>query len=181
MSDSLDHSKRKYTVTPYDPEWKEQYNILAEQMGRVFEDCQPDIYHIGSTAVEGMAAKPLINMLVVVPDIRCLDRHLAELKRFGYEVHHDLVSQDTILAMKHKGDTRLENIHILPQGHAKIDEFLAFVEYFGVSPEEAEEYSNLKLELFEKYPDNYAAYRKEKFKWLTSHYKEHIMPWYRGA
>lgn len=177
---SLDHKKRDYSVSEYDPNWKEWYNTLEAQMSSVFADCQPDLYHIGSTAVPGMASKPLIDMLIVVPDIHCLDRHIEDLKRFGYEVHFDIVSQDTILALKQKDNTRIENIHILPQGHAKIDEFLAFVQYFSVSPDEVEEYSNLKLELFAKYPNNYAAYRKEKDRWLGDHYQDYIMPWYQG-
>lgn len=175
--DSLDFKNRAYTVVPHDPKWAEWFLILETQMEKVFEDCQPDMYHIGGTAVEGLPSQPILDMLIVVPDIHCLDRHLQDLKQFGYLIEHNYIGADTILAFKEKGNTRLENIHVLPQGHKQIDDFLSVKNYWDAHPEEAEEYGELKIELNKKYPKNYVSYRKERDIWLETKKRKDIKPW----
>lgn len=174
------HDSRVYQVVAHDPQWTEHFTLLEAQLASIFADCQPDIYHIGGTAIADLPSQPIVDTLVVVPDIHCLDRHLAELKQFGYTIEHDYIGEETILAYKQKDNTRLENIHILPQGHTQIDDFLATKEYWEAAPDEAAEYGALKLELFEKYPHDYVKYRAERDAWLEKKKKKEILPWYRG-
>ena len=177
--DSLDFKNRDYKVVEHDPKWAEWFSILETQMQKVFEDCQPDMYHIGGTAVDGLPSQPILDMLIVVPDIHCLDRHLQDLKQFGYLIKHDYIGADTILAFKERDNTRLENIHVLPQGHKQIDDFLSVKEYWEEHPDEAGEYGGLKLELYKKFPKNYVSYRKDRDAWLDMKKKKDIKPWFK--
>lgn len=149
-------------------------------MASVFADCEPDLHHVGGTAVPGLASQPIVDMLIVVPDIHCLDRHLDELRRFGYTIEHDYIGPETIHVFKDKDGIRNDNIHILPQGHEQIDHFLAVKEYWEAFPEEMEEYSQKKLELFKQYPKNYESYREHRDAWLAEKKKNDILPWFNS-
>ncbi len=174
------HETRNYSVVDYDEAWKERYQLLEAQFSKTFDNCQPDIHHIGGTAIEELPSQPIVDVLVVVPDIHCLDRNLQELRDFGYVIEFDYIGAETILAYKEKDNVRLENLHILPQGHKQIEHFLAVKEYFEAFPDEATEYGEIKLELYQKYPKDYAAYRQERDAWLNKKKKTDILPWYRG-
>ena len=175
------HQSRKYSIVAHDPAWLERFALLEAQFAKTFDDCQADIYHVGGTAIIGLPSQPIVDMLVVVPDIHCLEHHLAELRQFGYTIEHDYVGPETILAYKETDDVRLENIHILPQGHEQIDNFLAVKEYLEAFPEEAAEYGEKKLELYEKYPNDYVAYRKDRDAWLREKLQADILPWFNDS
>ncbi len=178
--DSLNYQKRQYEVMEYNPAWAENYLLLSGQMAQVFEECQPDLYHVGGTAVPGLPSQATLDMLVVVPDIYCIEHHLDELRRFKYEIHHNYTQDESIFAIKHRDGIRLENIHVLPAGHPGIDKAISFRNYFIEHPEDAKVYGDMKLELYDSYKNDYASYKKEKDTWLNSFYKKKISPWWNA-
>uniref|UniRef100_UPI002E76D86A GrpB family protein n=1 Tax=Streptomyces sp. GSL17-113 TaxID=3115365 RepID=UPI002E76D86A len=58
---------RKVEVTPYQPLWKEQFLQEKKRLEVVFQGTSAVIHHIGSTSVEGLAAKPIIDFLIEIP------------------------------------------------------------------------------------------------------------------
>src|SRR5437868_672555 len=75
---------RKTKIIPYDSNWPLLYANESKKVATLLKNDLIGIYHIGSTAVPGMAAKPVIDILVVVKDITQLDNFKDKLESLGY-------------------------------------------------------------------------------------------------
>ncbi|ALG09141.1 GrpB family protein [Kibdelosporangium phytohabitans] len=71
-------------IVPYDPEWPGRYEALASDVRTALGDAVLDIEHVGSTSVEGLAAKDVIDIDLTVADPRDEDLYLPQLERLGY-------------------------------------------------------------------------------------------------
>ena len=72
-------------VTEYDPAWPQEFERETELLSRVFGANLAAIHHIGSTAVPGLAAKPIVDIMPVVYDLEAVDAHRADVGGLGYE------------------------------------------------------------------------------------------------
>ena len=72
--------KRKVGVVSYNPNWKEMYKEESEKIKNILDDIIIDIHHIGSTAIPGIKAKPVIDILVEVKDIEAVDSIIIKWK-----------------------------------------------------------------------------------------------------
>lgn len=158
---------RKYQVVKYDPQWVVDFHREAEKIESIFGDLALDIQHIGSTSVPGMAGKPLIDLLVIVDDIKDADPFERQMVNTGYTYNGDILEKGSRLYSRGEDGHQLVNVHIFPKNHPDIAEMLEIRDYLRSNPKEAQAYSELKLELFEKYPDDYGNYRKEKDAYMT--------------
>lgn len=71
-------------IVPYNPEWPRRYRALAEELRTALGDTALDIEHVGSTAVEGLAAKDVIDIDLTVADPSDEDRYVPPLEDLGY-------------------------------------------------------------------------------------------------
>ncbi len=77
--------EQQIVIKPYQKEWHEEYLIEKEKfISLLGEECIA-IKHIGSTAVEGLAAKPLIDMMIGVKDLQITEEWTENLSEIGYE------------------------------------------------------------------------------------------------
>lgn len=72
-------------VTEYSSKWEAGFEEEAEKIKRILKENCIAIYHIGSTAVKGLKAKPVIDIMPVVEDICRVDDQAAEFEKIGYE------------------------------------------------------------------------------------------------
>lgn len=72
-------------IVPYDQRWPAQYEAEAKRIRAAVGDIVVEIHHIGSTAVPGLSAKPIIDMLAEVSDLAELDNRAQMLESLGYE------------------------------------------------------------------------------------------------
>ena len=72
-------------VTDYQPEWPRRYQEEAKRIQMILGDNCITIYHIGSTSVPGLAAKPIIDIMPVVKSLEKADEKAAVFERAGYE------------------------------------------------------------------------------------------------
>ncbi|MEZ4194971.1 MAG: GrpB family protein [Candidatus Paceibacterota bacterium] len=158
---------RKYLVQSYDPNWVAQYEVEESALRRTLGGNILSIEHVGSTSVPGLAGKPLIDILVVVKNIEEADRFEPTLSSLGYDFLGQYVMEGSRLYVKEKDNTRLVNLHFFKQGHKHICEMIGLRDYFRSHPEVVKGYSQLKFDLFEKYPDDYGSYRKYKDDWVN--------------
>ena len=77
-------------VLPYDPRWKEWFREIRNQVWAQVSDLALDIVHVGSTSIEGMGAKPIIDIDIVVHDMGDIDEIISRLGRIGYYHQGDL-------------------------------------------------------------------------------------------
>ncbi|GIH20054.1 GrpB family protein [Rugosimonospora africana] len=72
------------TIVPYDPQWPRRYQTLAAQIRAALGDVALGVEHVGSTSIEGLAAKDVIDIDLTVADPRQEDRYVPALERLGY-------------------------------------------------------------------------------------------------
>lgn len=158
---------RKYSVQDYDPNWVTQYETEEKVLKQALGNNMLSVEHIGSTSVPGLAGKPLIDILAVVQNIEEADGFEPALSSLGYHFLGQYVMEGSRLYVKEKDNTRLVNLHFYYQGHKHIGEMIGLRNYFRSHPEVVKEYSQLKFDLVEKYPDDYGSYRMYKDEWMN--------------
>ena len=73
-------------ITDYNPLWKDMFETEAGIIKTILGENCIAIYHIGSTSVPGLAAKPIIDIMPVVCDLKAVDRVSAAFEKTGYEI-----------------------------------------------------------------------------------------------
>ncbi len=158
--------KRRVEVVFYNPNWKEMYKEESGKVKNILSDIIIDIHHIGSTAIPGIKAKPVIDILVEVKDIEGVDQYNHKMKELGYEVMGEYGIPKRRFFRK-GGDKRTHHIHIFQVGNEEIERHIKFKEYLIAHPDKAREYSRLKEELANKYTydvENYTNHKSDFIK-----------------
>ncbi len=163
---NTEYKNRKYSIEPYSPEWKKQFETEAAILRLIFSDKAISIEHIGSTAVPGLAGKPTIDILTTVEKIEIANELSEKIENIGYKSLGDYTNKGSRLFVKEVDDMRLVNLHIFEAEHSHVKDMLDLRNYLRSHPEVVEQYSKLKFDLVEKYPDNYGLYRKYKDEWM---------------
>lgn len=159
--------KRKYFLEEYNTDWKIQFSSIRNLLTNVFGDKLTAIEHVGSTSIEGMKAKPLIDILVTVEKIEPFQEQKELMIKSGYEWGENYIGPNTLIFFKLGPDgEKLVNIHMCEKGSEKIPKFVVIRDYLRTHPEKAKEYSDLKEKNFLLHPNNYPAYREAKAPFL---------------
>ncbi|UPV73787.1 GrpB family protein [Halorussus limi] len=149
-------------LRPHQPEWKRHYEAEVRRLEAIAGDRLLDYEHVGSTAVEELAAKPIIDLLAVVADVEDATELVPLLESHGYEYRpEDDVPERLFLA---KGP-RTNRTHYLSLTERDTDcyrEAIAFRDFLRSHPDVAQEYEALKRELAKKHPDDREAYTERK-------------------
>lgn len=154
-------SKRNIVVEPYNKKWKAKFKSEKHKLEKVFNDIIVDIHHIGSTAIPGIKAKPVIDIMVVVKDIDKVDSFNNAMKTLGYEPKGEFGIENRRFFQK--GDNnRTHHVHIFQQGNKEIKRHLNFRDYMRAHPQKAHKYSNLKETLADKYSHDINKYIEGK-------------------
>lgn len=155
---------RYIEVVPYNSNWPKHFAKEAEKIKQALGENCIEIHHIGSTSVAGLAAKPLIDILPVVKDIRLVDNSISAMQELGYEARGEFGIAFRRFFVKRK-DVRTHNVHVFEEGNSEIDRHLKFRGWMRKYPEDRNKYAELKLNLAEKFPNNIHSYclGKEEF------------------
>ena len=131
------------------------------------------IEHVGSTSVRGLAAKPIIDIDVVIGDASCLDAAIAALARIGYRHEGDLGIPGRE-AFKYAGKDHLQRHHlyVCPQDSAELKRHLAFRDYLRAHPEAVEAYGRIKEAGAALYPEDIDGYIAHKAPFIEGIYDE---------
>lgn len=150
-------------VVPPDPTWKEKFETEAQQIARVMGENVVAIHHIGSTAIPGIYAKPIIDFLVEVRDIHQTDAHTAEMTAIGYEALGEFGLPGRRYFRKNRSpEIRTHNVHTYEVGSSEITRHLAFRDYLIAHPAIAQQYSDLKQQLAQQHPQDIEGYMDGK-------------------
>jgi len=144
--------KAPIRIVDYDPSWPTQYQAHAKKIARALGDVSLRIEHIGSTSVPGLAAKPIIDILVVVTDSADEDSYLPKLEAAGYElrVREPEFYEHRML----RTPTKDAHIHVFSPGSPEIFRFLTFRDRLRTNAEERKRYEDTKRRLAaQSWPD----------------------------
>ncbi|MDP6944877.1 MAG: GrpB family protein [Myxococcota bacterium] len=129
-------------VVDYDAGWPARFEEEANLLGGALGSVAHEIHHVGSTAVPGLAAKPIIDILLEVTGLSALDALNEALAQIGYLPWGEHgIPQRRFFS---KGDARrTHNLHAFPTGDAGVIRHLAFRDYLVAHPQIADEYAQL--------------------------------------
>ncbi|WP_086348086.1 GrpB family protein [Candidatus Enterococcus clewellii] len=150
---------RKIEVVSYDPMWPKQFEEERKQLLENFpKELVIEVLHIGSTSVPGLAAKPVIDMALVVSNIEALDEHQAKMLKLGYESWGEYGLARRRYYPK-GGDKHTHHIHAYQYDSLyELGRHVAFRDYLRVHPEIAEEYGQVKFLAASANPEDIEGY-----------------------
>lgn len=168
----MGYEKRKYSVVPYREEWQAIYEEEAGLIKDTLRDEFIFIEHVGGTALPGVGGHPSIDVLVTVHDVGRVDRYHTAFKMIGYDALGAFLAENTRAFKKERlneqsGEERMVNLYIFPDEHPAMMDMLDVRDYLLAHPDEARKYHALKEKLFQKHPNDYAAYREGKGVYLA--------------
>jgi GrpB-like predicted nucleotidyltransferase (UPF0157 family) len=137
--------KRVIEIVPYSPNWPLQFQDHASRIKTALGNVALRIEHIGSTSVEGLAAKPIIDMLVVVADPSQEDLYLPAMLSAGYELRvREPEFEEHRMFRTPKRDV---HVHVFPPGSGEIERYLILRNCLRAMPDVRDQYANLKRTL----------------------------------
>ncbi|ARF16242.1 GrpB family protein [Sporosarcina ureae] len=148
----------KVEVVEYDNKWPELFKNESQKIAKIFKEELVHIHHIGSTSVEGLPAKPIVDIMPVVKSIENVDAFTMAMNKIGYEA----LGEFGIAGRRYfrKGENlRTHQIHVFQQdNHHDIDRHLAVRDYLRAHREECKLYGDLKKKLAVAFPDDIESY-----------------------
>ena len=145
-------------VVPYRGEWKTLFLEEEARLKKLLGDTLIRVFHIGSTSVPGIHAKPVIDLLPVVTDIASLDACREGFEALGYEAMGEYGIPGRRFYKK-GGERRTHHIHAFQYDNAyAILRHTAFCSYLRAFPAVRDEYAALKAGLAKKFPADIEAY-----------------------
>ena len=163
----------KVEVREYDPGWKEAFETIAAEIHAALDGLEEVIEHVGSTSVPGLAAKPIIDIDVVIPSVNDLEKAIELLERAGYEYEGNLGIKDRE-AFKYSGKEHLmtHHLYVCPKGSAELRRHIAFRDYLRSCPEAAQRYGEVKMQAAGLYPCDIEKYIEYKSGIIEEIYKK---------
>lgn len=153
---------RQVRLVPHDPEWSAAYAREAARLRRGLGDHALAVEHIGSTAVPGLAAKPILDIMVATPALGQSLVRESLLAGLGYEPRPRDTILGRLLFVAPAGDFRLVNLSLTQPGSAFWRNHLAFRDRLRADPDLAAAYTRLKAELAAQFPGDRLAYTDAK-------------------
>lgn len=152
------------SLSPHDPSWARQAGETIEVLWEIFGDGAEDIQHIGSTAIEGIQAKPIIDIAVGVGSMEGLP--LERLTERGFQERHNRFSSNLLYVLETEDKIRTHQVHILPYDSLQWHNYVDLRDYMNEFPERAREYEALKLRLVRECNNVQTAYTDGKHDYM---------------
>ncbi len=144
-------------VVDYDPDWPRQFELQANKIKSVLGGGALRIEHVGSTSVPGLAAKPVIDILLVVADSAQETEYVPALEAAGFELR--IREPEWHQHRMFQVPQRNVNLHVFSTGSTEIERMLAFRDWLRSNASDRELYAATKRALARqdwKYTQNYA-------------------------
>lgn len=150
-------------VLPYDRAWKTAFEDIKKEIERVIGDLIIGIEHVGSTSVEGLSAKPIIDIDVVIKDYSVFETIVQKLETIGYTHEGDLGIKDRE-AFKYSDKPHLQKHHlyVCPQYSEELHRHVIFRDYLKNNREAVQKYSLAKETAAKRFPCDIEKYIEYK-------------------
>ena len=150
-------SHEAVVVVDYDEEWPRRFDTLRARIWPAVSHVARRVEHVGSTAVPGLAAKPIIDMTVIVAGRTDVAPAIESLATLGYR-HQGNLGIDDREAFRHPDDLPRHNLYVCPEGTIGVVNQLAVRDYLRGQPEAARRYGELKKALAAQFPNDIDSY-----------------------
>ena len=164
---------KRVVVVPYDEAWKNAFEEIKTEIEAEIGGLIIGIEHVGSTSVEGMSAKPCIDIDVIIKDYSVFGEIVRKLGAIGYIHEGDLGIQDRE-AFKYANKPHLmtHHLYVCPRDSEELHRHIAFRDFLRKNPEAVKKYSRVKETAAQLFPDSIDQYIEYKSPCIEELYKE---------
>lgn len=145
----------------YNSNWVNEFNEEKEILSKIFGDIAIKIEHVGSTSIEGLSAKPIIDIAIAVNKLEDFEKVKSYFEKEPYSIKEDSVN-DEILVRKGSEDNRTHFIHIMQLNSKRYQDTIIFRDYLKDNTATLKAYERLKKDLANKYSNNRRMYTISK-------------------
>ncbi len=163
--------REEVTISPYHPNWPEAFEAEGRRIAQVLGRLALEIHHIGSTAVPGLAAKPILDIMVVVRDLTDALLCIEPLRQIDYSFVD--YPQNVDRRFFRKGFPRTHHLHIVAEGSRTLDDHLDFRDALRTRPEIRERYERLKSDLARQFSGDRVRYSSAKGRFVDDTLRDH--------
>jgi len=148
---------------PYNPKWKEEFIKIRSMLDACIGDLIIGFEHVGSTSVEGLAAKPIIDIDVVIDSYEIFPQIVERLMAIGFIHEGDGgIKGREVFKRNFEDDFMPYHLYVCPKNSEELLRHIAFREYLKGHASEREEYGSLKMRLAEQFPTSIDKYMSGK-------------------
>ena len=160
--DATARPRPRVVVTPYGPHWPASFEMLRKRVAPVLGELAVRIEHVGSTSVPGLAAKPVIDLDVLLRTAAELPEAIHRLEAIGYEHEGDkgIVGRHAFRARD--PDDIPHHLYVCVPECAEFARHVALRDYLRSHPDDARRYGELKTQLAARHPEDVNAYMAGK-------------------
>lgn len=149
----------KIEIVDYDLDWPKWFIEESQRIQEAVDGQLAAIYHIGSTAIPNMAAKPIIDILIELKNLDNVDEVANELYTLGYaKLHRQIIPYRSFITFRNERGERKVNLHIYEVGDPQVKRHVNFRDYLIAHPEEAAAYADLKKSLAQQFKYDIVQY-----------------------
>ncbi|MGD6796008.1 GrpB family protein [Metabacillus indicus] len=153
-------------LVPWTNEWITEFETEKQHIQDLIGPYIHRVHHIGSTAIEGLCSKPIIDIAVEIHDFSDGEKCASALEKIGYAYRGTIV-----LPERHyfnKGEPRTHQIHMYETGNRYLAEQLKFRDYLRRNEQQRKEYEQLKLALAHSNSKDKHKYAEEKTEFVKA-------------
>ena len=170
-------------IEKWNPKWKDEFEKIVASLGKDIIYNSIKIEHVGSTSVEGLSAKPIIDIDVVISDYSVIDLDIV-IENDKFEIIKRLLNDK---GYKHEGDLGIEgreafsysgkeelmthHLYVCPKDSKELFKHITFRDFLKNNPALASEYSKVKEQAAVLYPDDIDKYMEFKSEIIEKIYK----------
>ena len=150
-------------VLPYDAAWKNAFEKIRQEIEAAVGDLEVGIEHVGSTSVEGMSAKPCIDLDVIIKNYGIFDEIVRKLETIGYTHEGDLgIKGREAFKYFDKPHLMKHHLYVCPVDSEELRRHITFRDYLRTHPDAVQKYSAVKETAAELFPNDIDAYMQYK-------------------
>lgn len=156
-------------IEAYNPDWKQRFGWEYSNLHTLFAPCGAIIEHIGSTAVPGLAAKPIIDIMLSTPCLADIESRIPDLATLGYQYIPEFEDQQPRrrFFIKEDNGKRWSHLHAVETGDDFWRTHLKFRDTLRSQPEIRQQYELLKYRLAAEFRHDREGYCDAKSGFIT--------------
>ena len=168
----------RVVVVPYDTAWRSAFEAIKQEIEAAIGDRIVGIEHVGSTSVEGLSAKPCIDLDVVIQDSTVLADVICGLASIGYTHEGDLgIRGREAFAYSDKPHLQAHHLYVCTQDSEELRRHLTFRDFLRNNPAAAKQYGSVKETAASLYPNDIDGYMQYKSPCIEALYRACGLLW----